>query len=319
MKLFEYEKWFFDVYTSTNAYFIVFITKIDVAGTTKLYLQMHGSNEQGSGTYRKIFNYEIKLDLLEYSSDGILARQGSIGFSPDKIKLSLTNRDFSIDLTYNLPYSSFSQQSEMIIHGRRKAFMSWKPIFPRARVNGSVEAGGDFIHHFENETGYSDYVHSTFLPFRIPVESMYWGRLHAPKADLTYSIVQGSTGKKQWGKVYFRHGGQWFEFDVDKVECMEYSHCKELKMYYPDIYSIVAKNSEANLEITVYNHREMILNDFMGDATYMGQLALQILRKVTKNPRGIKFIATADVKMHSPGSVLEYFSLPIIDEYNIFG
>jgi len=318
MKLFEYEKWFFDVYTSTNAYFIVFITKIDVAGTTKLYFQMHGSNEQESGTYRKIFNYGIKLDLLEYSSDGILARQGSIGFSPDKINLSLTNRDFSIDLTYNLSYSSFSQQSEMIIHGRRKAFMSWKPIFPRARVNGSIELR-DFIHHFENETGYSDYVHSTFLPFAIPVESMYWGRFHAPKADLTYSIVQGSTGKKQWGKVYVRHGGQWFEFDVDKVECVEYSHCKELKMYYPDIYSIVAKNSEANLEITVYNHREMILNDFMGDATYMGQLALQILRKVTKNPRGVKFIATADVKMHSPGSVLEYFSLPIIDEYNIFG
>lgn len=320
MKLFEYEKWFFDVYTSDHAYFIIFISKIDVAGTTKLYLQMHGSNQQESGIYRRIFNWGTKLDPLEYGTDAILSRQGKIGFSPDTISLSLTNRrDFSINLTYNMPYYSFSQQREMHIQGRKKSSLSWKPVFPRARVNGSVDAGGDFIYHFENETGYSDYVRSTFLPFRIPVESLYWGRLHAPETDLTYSVVRGSGGKKQWGKVYAWHKGQLFEFDVDKVECMEYSHCKELKMYYPDRYSIVAKNSESNLEITVYNHRKLIINDFIGDATYMRRLALQILRKVTKNPRGIKFIASADVKMHSPGSVFEYFNLPIIDEYNVFG
>ncbi len=319
MKLFEYEKWFFDVYTSTNAYFIVFITKIDVAGTTKLYLQMHGSNKLESGTYRKIFNRGTKLDLLEYDSDGIVTRQGKIGFSPDMINLSLTNKDFSIDLTYNLTYSELSQQSEMSIQGSKKASLSWKPIFPRARVNGSVELREHFIHHFDNETGYSDCVHSTFLPFRIPVDSLYWGRLHAPEINLTYSIVQGFRKTNQRGKVYVWHKGQCFEFDVDKVGCMEYSHCKDLKMYYPDRYSIATKNSEATLEITVYNHSEMIINDFMGDAGYMGRLALQILRKVTKNPRGIKFLATADVKMHIRGSVFEYSNLPIIDEYNVFG
>jgi hypothetical protein len=207
----------------------------------------------------------------------------------------------------------------MSIQGRKKASLLWKPVFPRATVNGSVEVGGDFIHHFENETGYSDYVHSTFFPFRIPVESLYWGRLHAPDSDLTYSIVQGFRKTNQRGKVYFWNKGQCFEFDVDKVYCMEYSHCKELKMYYPARYSIEAKNSEANLEIIVYNHREMVINDFIGDAGYMGRLALQILRWITKNPRGIKFIATADVKMHSPGSVFEYTNLPIIDEYNVFG
>jgi|GEM_PF-3285818 len=319
MKLFEYEKWFFDVYTSDHAYFIIFISKIDVAGNTKLYLQMHGSNEQDSGAYRKIFNWGIKLDPLEYGTDAILTRQGKIDFSSDTINLSLTNRDFGIDLTYDLSYSSFAQQSEMSIQGNKKASLSWKPVFPRARVNGSIELREHFIHHFDNETGYSDYVHSTFLPFRIPVESLYWGRMHAPETDLTYSIVQDKSGQKHWGKVYAWHKGQWFEFDVYKVECIEYSQSKTLKIKYPDRYSIVAKNSEANIEITVYNHREMIINDFIGDAIYTRRLALQILRWITKNPRGIKFIATADVKMHSPGSVLEYSSLPIIDEYSIFG
>lgn len=319
MRLFEYKKWFFDVYTSTNVYFIVFITKIDVAGTTKLYLQVHASNEQESGAYRKTFNLSTKLDLLEYSSDGIVTRQGKIGFSHDKINLSLTNRDFSIDLTYNLPYSSFSQQSEMSIQGRKKAFLTWKPVFPRATVNGSVDAGEHFIYHFENETGYSDYVQSTFLPLTIPAESLYWGRLHAPETDLTYSIVRGKKGKKQWGNVYAWHKGRLFEFDVHKVECMEYSQSKELKIYYPDKYSIVAKHSEASIEITVYNHRELIINDFIGDAINPGRLALQTLRWITKNPRGIKFIAAADVKMHAPDSVLECSNLPIIDEYNVFG
>jgi hypothetical protein len=318
MKLFEYEKWFFDVYTSDHAYFIMFISKIDLAGTTKLYLQMHGSKEQESGAYKKTFHFAARLDILEYSMDVILTRQGKIDFSPETINMTLANSDFSIELTYNLKFSGFTQQSEMSIRGRDKASLSWKPVYPNAWVNGSFELQEQFIHCFENETGYSDYVHSTFLPFRIPVKALYWGRTHAPETTLTYSMVQGKSGEMKWGKVYLWHDGQLFEFEVDQVKCMDYSYSRELNIYYPDKYSIVAKNPGSTLEISVYNHREMIINDFIGDATYTGRLALQILRKVTKNPRGIKFMAAADIKMHSPDSVLEYSNLSIIDEYGVF-
>jgi hypothetical protein len=174
MKIFGFRKWFFDVCTSAGEYCFLFISCITVLGKEKIYLQVHGTGE---------LICQAVLDLLEIQGDSIITRQGGITWNDSLITLILTCKNFSVNATWSNFYPS---QNSLIPFSIEKRFarLSWKPIFIKSIVNGTIKIDGKNKYTFLNDGGYADKVDSTFFPLLCPSGSLS-GEGYIPK-NLTW-------------------------------------------------------------------------------------------------------------------------------------
>lgn len=318
MNIFRFKKWFFDVYTSTDEYFLLFLSAISVLGKTSLFLQANGAKKTVTGEYIQKLFYETTLELLANQDDSISIRQGSIVFTDRAISLIIDCTDFSVDLAYSSAYPVHYPMNSFSLQGPVGSGLSWNPIVLRGHVNGSASFGGAEKIQFRNDNGYADQVRSTFLPFCLPVHELFWGRLHSGKLDLTFTVINDSSGRKSQSKIYVIWKNRLIEFNTTNLVIHELKTDSARSLSYPEKYTITAENDGNRISLQIYSHAEAVSSDFIGDTTRYGKNTIRALKFISRNPKGIKSVARANVRISCSKDMNVYNNLTLIDEYVCF-
>ena len=308
MIVFKYQKWFFDVCTSAGEYFILFISHITVFGKDKIYLQAYGTG---------VLVFQAELELLEISDDSIRTRQGDITFNENQVALSIVINKFAVSVKWTTSFLPQYQLNPFFLE-KRSGGLKWKPFFIRAAVNGYVKVDDINKFTFIDDNGYIDKVESTFLPFIMPVKHLYWGRLHSDEIDLTFTYVIESKTHQISSKIYVINNGNALEFDSANLIIHDQKKYLANSLYYPEKYKIEATNSVYQLTMQVYDHEITVVSDFINDVKQYGVLSTKLLAVISKNPRGIKSLAKASIKLSGSSSDVNFNDLILIDEYVCF-
>lgn len=306
------------MYTAMDEYFILFISEISVFGTNKIYLQAHAAQKSATGNFLKNLIYETELDLLENRSDSIVMRQGSILFDASKISLVINCAELSVDLSYTSPYPVQFQMNPFFIEGRFGSQLFWKPLLLHGIVNGNVRIGEINQFTFRNENGYADLVESSFLPFALPVDELFWGRLHSDELDLSFTVINKPLKRKKWSKVFIIWKGIPIEFDVINLVIHEQKMSTGISLIYPEKYTIAAENADYHLTLEIYSHDEAVSSDFIGDSTMYGKITTQLIKFLSRSPKGLKSVAKANILISNSLEMKTYNNLTAIDEYVCF-
>jgi len=304
MGFFEFKKWFFDVQNGEDDYLIFFVSQIKLGKKYFAYFQMHGA--LGEISCIKSFHHKGNV------TNGIKIREGSIQFENGGCTIDLDFED-RINLVYISEPIDWSDHS-MLLGNQKKKYLDWIPLILSGSVTGSITVSGATI-NYTNAVGYCDEVRFTFLPWKVPVKKLIWGRLLNKSVNLTFSIIQDSKTLQYVSKLFLDFKGNYYVLTGLSIDPQKQKKNTEMDLVYLDEYIIRGQNSELSIIIEISDHHEMILNDFMDYKKEYGHLATGILRRISHNPRGIKFWAMADVIVNLNDKEYSFEKVPLIDEY----
>jgi len=308
MKIFRYQKWFFDVCTSTGEYFILFISCITVFGKDKIYLQAYGTGD---------LIFQAELELLEISGYSIVTRQGNITFNESQIALSIVADKFAVSAIWTRSCLPQYQLNPYFLE-KRSGVLKWKPVFIKAAVYGYVKVNDINKFTFMDDNGYIDKVESTFLPFIMPVKHLFWGRLHSNEIDITFTYIIESKTHQISSKTYVLFNGNAIEFDSANLVILDQKKYRDNSLTYPEKYKIEAVNSDYQLTMQVNDHNITVVSDFINDVKQYGVMATKFFAIISKNPKGIKSLAKAHIKLSGSSSDFTFNDLILVDEYVCF-
>ena len=256
MKAFLFQKWFFDATIANGDYFFIFITRIALFGKDKIFIEAHGGGEELC---------QAELNSVEVNDNLIKTRQGTIILGENQISLSLNVENFSIEATWASRLSSRPPVNKFMIK-KCTGRLRWEPLFINSDVSGEVKINGENKYSLIKESGYVDYVDSTFLPLLMPVKTIYWGRLMSKEIDLTFTIVSRTMSRKQKSKIYLVYNRNVIEFDEVNMVISEQKATPDSSLVYPEKYMFEAQNDGYRLKVDIFDHNISVASDFIKDA-----------------------------------------------------
>ena len=93
---------------------------------------------------------------------------------------------------------------------KEKHWCDWKVWMPFAKVRLTIK-NGDKVKNLQGK-GYMDFVRFAFPPWKIPFNTLYWGRLHSDNHWIVLALVQSKNGRKA---VYYEPGHTGSEASVE--------------------------------------------------------------------------------------------------------
>jgi hypothetical protein len=179
-------------------------------------------------------------------------------------------------------------------------------------VSGSVSIGPDVL-QVRDAAGYVDHLESTFLPPLVPVRRLYWGRLHNCDFDFAYVKADGGPGKAaSWAKAYLREGNTMHEAEDVRMDFRGTVAGSLPAAGDGSDYTLNCGFGVTRLVAEVQHIRPVQQVSFIETADIRLPALRAILAKITRNPRGVKFLARADVAVTGRGT--HKVSGPMIDE-----
>jgi hypothetical protein len=215
----------------------------------------------------------------------------------------------------------------MKIHNRGGGYLEWKPLHLKAMVTGRFRIIGENEQVMEEEVltgiGYTDYLSSTMSPFRVPVRQLYWGRLHSQDLDLTFSYalgeeVPGANDEVSGAQMMVQTGGVAIWFDKISVHPDKWEKFDPPGISCPVSYRVEATSQRIQLTLEVIHLKPAIVSEFMKNPKELGRFRMEILRKISRNPRGIKFYSFATLEYKFDGRIHRLDKVFMIDEYVCF-
>jgi hypothetical protein len=88
-----------------------------------------------------------------------------------------------------------------------------------------------------------------------------------------------------------------------------------MNLTYAEKYLIRGKSDELEIKIEVGNHEEMILNDFMDYINEYGTILTSVLRRISRDPLGIKFRASANISIRINDERFILENVALVDEF----
>lgn len=316
MKLFEYTKYFFDVFSGEEDYRVLFISILRTGKIDNTYIQIHFSGNDYSGKHTAGYSLRAKLKLIDSQLNKITFKEGEIDLGTESVKINLAASDFAIDLEYSNAHGVTHHVNPFFIRTSGTSFLSWTPVQLKGRVNGKISAGGNQINYY-NAKGYIDEVKTSVLPVRLQIRKLFWGRLHHQEIDLTYSIVTDKKHKSE-SMLFLYFKSVYDEFKNVKYETFNEKFIPDLNITRPDKVILMAKNERYSITIGISYNKELILNDFMDPGDQYNKVFFRILRRISENPKGVKFLAIADILIDDGFKKSEFQDLPMISEFVVF-
>lgn len=325
MRIFSFEKWFFDVLTPERDYIIIFHTLLKIFGFNVCFLEVNISRFiEGDN-----FHLNQKLKVLKRSGNTITTRQGHILFEEGMGKIMLLLRGIEIDISISPVHPSEHNGRGMKIQNRGGGYLEWKPLYLKAMVTGRFRITGENGQVMEEEAltgiGYIDYLSSTMSPFRVPVRQLYWGRLHSQDLDLTFSYalgedrdVPGVQHEVSGAQMMVHTGGEIIYFDKISVHPDKWEKYAPPGISCPVSYRVEATSQRMQLSLEVIHLKPAIVSEFMKNPKELGRFRMEILRKISRNPRGIKFYSFATLEYKFDGRIHRLDKVFMIDEYVCF-
>ena len=306
MRLFRFEKWFVDILTKEQDYIIVFHTITEFLGFRVCFVEVN------TGAFR----INKKLRILNREGHTLKTREGNILIEPGigDIRLSLNGIDLELALT-PVHNSGFNQPG-MNIPETGQSSLRWKPLYLKAMVSGKLRIEGETKMIIGN--GYVDYLVSTLSPFKVPVRQLYWGRLHSKDVDLTYSYVLGEDNQVIGCQMIIQSLGKRTRIDKLTVQTGEWKQYNPPGILAPVSYRLEASEDTLQVVLTVEHSKPAVISEFTKTPERIGRFRRVLLKRISRDPRGIKFNAIAKLEFSQEGKIQILDEIHMIDEFVVF-
>jgi hypothetical protein len=310
---YQFKKWFFDLNADEESYVYFILVEIQFFFFKIRNFTFHYFHyPDGSLTISR----NIRLTLHKKGWDNLDIKGKELNINHIKKNLTITSdfNDLKINLTYNPFHKEYLCEGLLIPHKKKR--ISWFPLTEFMTASGTIEINKKLL-RIEKVPAYIDNVYSDILPMNTPVLKMFWGRLMQPDIMLTYSIVFTPEGNQHSTCIVMMNQQQFTFTDI------HYHKIKGLPDGQEDdtdenIYQLTVKNGISTLSIFIYHRNTAAFGAFIDPEQYKFKSAFNLLNKVSKNPRGKKFISQADIILDLPGYHYKKEKLIFIDEYVVF-
>jgi hypothetical protein len=316
MKLFEFKKYFFDILSEEKDYLIFFISILRIGKRYNTFIQIHYRGTDYQGNYRPLQSLKARLKIVDYQLNHIRFEEGEIEFGIGSIRINFTLDSFIIDLKFTSPYTATITYNQFVIRSSGNASLSWIPVQLKASVNGTISMAGNQL-NYNNASGYIDEVKTSILPLTLKIRKLFWGRLHHKEIDLSYSLIISKNDKSD-SMLIIRFRSMIIEFTEIQYQTFDEKINPELNIFFPGKLILTARNGKYSVKIEISDLRELILNDFMDPNNQYKRVFTRIMRRITKDPRGIKFLARANVLLEDSFNKTEFRDISMISELVAF-
>ncbi len=312
--MYALHKWYFDLTTPRDEYVFLYVASLRLFGFHACELHLSFSR-LGS---QEVLAVERSLGPAAIGDGGasIRTRAGSIVLAGGGASIRLRAGQVEIALRYGGAPAGDRPAAPFVIPGRRGA-IRWLPVLLGASASGTIRAGGREI-SVRDDPGYGDYVSSTLFPLAAPVDELFWGRMHHPRCDLTFTVATGAGPGARWSRLVLRLDGRtWTLDDVDlRVEASGWAGAEPR----PERYVLSARGDGLRVSLSVEHLQTAAVSEVLGRGGGLRWLERRVLNAVARRPRGAKFFARADLAVdRAEGGEERILGALLIDEYVRFG
>jgi hypothetical protein len=316
MSLFALTKWYFDVLDREHNYLFFYLARARLAGRNQTHLHLNAARLGNPGFA------SVHVPLVEgktaWGKDEVETEYGGVRWNADETTVRFAFRDVDVSLRYIRYGNDPSAESSLAIPGNRGGRIFWTPAAIRCAVDGVVRIS-DRRFSFQSRDGYYDRLESNVFPFFSPVRRLLWGRLHRGRLALTYTAAEGVHSSQKWSQAVLCDGKNRSVFEKIHVTVLEERFSEALQCNYPVRYDLKAENSDAILSLSAERIQEAIVSDFMEDQHMTNRVQALIYRRISRNPRGVKFFSKGSIRVTGEKFGHELTDVVFIDEFVRFG
>lgn len=314
MNVYELEKWYFDLLTSDGEYLFGYFARNVLIGHTDA--RLHICLADCDTTLSRTFPVNIRSIEPGSVYQRIVTDQGVMTFTPTTASINMKTDGLALDLEYQVdsPWS-FTDQP-LVIPGPGESRVLWHPVLLKGIGTGSVTLDGRENRVIHSD-GYVDYLHSNLFPIRVPVDDLSWGRFHSPECDFTWTHVR--CHDRTIAGLHGRIGMVSLSLtDVDVVTDTTTGSGRPTDDI-PNSTSLQARGPDVDLAVEIGPYRLSVASDFIDSQAVKNPLLRYLLSRLSRNPRSVKFMSHADVRLKFRGEVAILESVPLIHEFVHFG
>lgn len=307
------KKWYFDIQTSENEYIFFYCAFVHLLGYNICTFNMNSSQFGNEQIFSKSLSIPFLKDLTIESVPAVLDLGcGKIEFGHSAITMLIESTDIFCDLHYSIPTAY--ALAPLFIQLTEKKKILWQPLNLNSHVSGLVRLGGKEF-GLSHAVGYIDYLFSNIFPLQTPVHILLWGRIHHDLIDITYTIAIGSPPERRWCKLFVQRENIISEIDDLIVRMEETRMSGHLQINYPVAYEIRGKKDDLNIHIQVKHLQEAVRSTFVDQKEMKNGFQYNLIRYLSKNPRGIKFFSMASIVVESLTKRQKIDDVIFIDEF----
>jgi len=316
MKLIRFEKWFFDILTEKKEYIILYYTCMEFLGFRILYMDIDMGQFIEADNDPPFHKYNSKLKVLERDGNTFHTDRGKISIDQDHSTLILSHPGKDIHLHIKPEKPSDEEPAGLIIGKINRQYLKWKTVYLKCLVTGKIIIGKN--ERVLKDIGYADYVISTFNPMKVPVRTLYWGRLYMDQLDLSFSYAEGKDKTQKWHVMIMHKAGKTIQMNQMLLKEIKSIFYEDLDFAIPDSYLVEAWDDSLQLKLSIHHHYPAIKSSFIDNPEKLGRIGRRILKKISRNPRGIKFFSSAQLEITDKDKK-EVLQCPLmIDEFVVF-
>lgn len=316
MKIFRFEKWFFDILTRGKDYIIIFHTITEFFGFRLCFIEVDIARFKGSGWQGDNFMTNTKLKILSRKGHSIATDRGDILIEPGGGGITLSLQGIEMELNFSPQYYSGFDLPGMSIRTSGRRSLRWNPLYLRAMVSGRISMEGESIEI--DDSGYADYLISNLLPLNVPVQKLYWGRLHSKTIDLSYSYALNESQGKKWCLMIIHAWGKTKQVQKMEIRDGESEQYDPPGITCPASYTLEASCDTCHVLLSVEHISPAIVSAFAENPSSLGKWKKTLLKRMSRNPRGIKFFSIARMEITIEGKTEKLEDLFMIDEIVVF-
>jgi len=308
-----FKKWFFDLNVDEETYIYFILVEIKCFFfTIRNFTFHHYHYPDGSITKSKTMH--ISLNKGDWENLQVKGKRLQIVPGADNLYIISEFPDLEINLDIKNYHKAYSRECFIIQPKNKK--ITWFPVPLYMTATGSIEMDQKQL-KIEDAPVYIDHVTSDILPFNTPVIKMYWGRWLHPDFLLSYSIVF-TPGGKEWSECVLILNKQCYRFtDLQYIRMSGLSEEEENEQD-ENSYQLLAGEGTNSLTMNIHHRRTAAEGAFIDPEQYKFKNAYRLLNKISKNPRGKKFISEAELTLDINRKHYEWQKLSGIDEYVLF-
>jgi hypothetical protein len=313
MTAYHLKKWFFDFVGEKGEYTYFFLAEIRVFFLKIYFFNLHHFDGRGESLTldKNLHIKKWKINIKEFYIDS------------REIKISKTAKDLNVssnlpEIAMNIVFSDFIQEppEKMLKISYKSNNILWYPFRGLITANGLFRKG-DIETLIPLKDSYIDYVFSEIVPWRVPVKKMHWGRILHSRLRISWSVTYSRTGGAS-GLCYLSLPGIEIVFD-DLVLTVVNGRPDENDLPgESSVINLKCTKGNYNLTIEAENRKNVSGGPFINYTKQWNRQLLKLLKRISGDPRGEKFISLAKVKLEADGQQFSYTDLNCITEYVLF-
>ena len=315
MKPYVLEKYYFDVLTPENDYLYLYLAWVRIFGHRETRLRFFGAPSDAGGALVRSFHVRMKPKYPQpaESSDerSIEFDGGGISITGSHCRVGLMIDDLSINLDYRTHQAAEPAGSVLAIERGAKRIL-WSPVHLHSSVRGSITCGKRSF-SFGGCSGYVDYLYSDIFPWLVPVDTLYWGRVHAESLALSYTLAQGP-GAQWWPVMLVRAGDASNRIENVTLGGFEAGKADSTGGSFPSAYLIEGRGADMKIRVHVTHQRVAEEADFLGASVSESRWKHGIVKRLARTPWGMKYLSRCQTSLTLGSGERSWDSLPCVTE-----